>query len=773
MPHRPGPPFPAVIVLLLTLPVVAAAQLPADADWMPGYHHAGIQGTVAAMLSQPGSVVVGGSILAVGDVPVRNVARLETTAGVVTGWSALGAGLDGSVAALTVHEGQIIAGGMFNNSGATPVSRVARWDGSAWRPVGAGLPGVPVRALASYGGALYAGSYRWDGSAWTNFLQTDGQVWTLVVHDGLLFVGGDFEVAGADSVANVFAWDGQRVVALGAGLPEGVVDAVALPDAVVFATADPHGFGDVMRWDGAGWTTVRENGYQTSLGRYGSDLVVSRVTVLGWSMSLSWVGRLSGSAWSTVGGFTSRRMVEHEGRLLMEADEGVAPNLISPGLIAFDGARLQPAFAPGHGYDEGFTTLADLQGNVIAGGEFTFADGRSFDGAAITTGSDWGPWGARADLRSSGSFRDLAIVNGVTFGVFSYFDVDITVDILAKLTWQSDRGTWVELGSDLRIGDLQAVGSQLFSLDDQSVSLVDQATGLRTPVPGLDLDGYIIGSCEHQGDLVICGRITANAGVPCGRVLRRAGGAWQDLGAPASAVGVDQVVSLGGGRLAAAYSQSFGLPYRVSIHEGGRWTDLPGDFNRAITRLATHRGWLFAAGSFDRIGAATAHGIAMWTGADWAPLGSGLAGNNWGRVSDLISAGDDLWVCGGFTGAGGRPSIGLGRWTGDPSALAATSGVADGLPVAARRLRPAFPNPFNPGTSLAFTLPSAGPVSLGIFDARGARVRRLVDGPCEVGVHHVSWDGLDHAGRALPSGLYFARLTAAGVTEATKLMLVR
>ncbi len=69
----------------------------------------------------------------------------------------------------------------------------------------------------------------------------------------------------------------------------------------------------------------------------------------------------------------------------------------------------------------------------------------------------------------------------------------------------------------------------------------------------------------------------------------------------------------------------------------------------------------------------------------------------------------------------------------------------------------AYPNPFNPKTSLRLSLPSAGRAELRVFDAVGAEVARLLDGPAAAGPLELSWD----AG-ALPSGLYFARLSLDG-----------
>ncbi|HXL15098.1 MAG TPA: FlgD immunoglobulin-like domain containing protein, partial [Methylomirabilota bacterium] len=82
-------------------------------------------------------------------------------------------------------------------------------------------------------------------------------------------------------------------------------------------------------------------------------------------------------------------------------------------------------------------------------------------------------------------------------------------------------------------------------------------------------------------------------------------------------------------------------------------------------------------------------------------------------------------------------------------------------------------NPFNPHTSIRFTLASPARVRLMIFDVSGARVRTLADVPMPAGEHHITWDGTNDRGRDLASGAYFYRLEANGVVEAKKLILLR
>jgi hypothetical protein len=94
-------------------------------------------------------------------------------------------------------------------------------------------------------------------------------------------------------------------------------------------------------------------------------------------------------------------------------------------------------------------------------------------------------------------------------------------------------------------------------------------------------------------------------------------------------------------------------------------------------------------------------------------------------------------------------------------------------PPAAVRLDPAFPNPFNPGTTLRFALPEPAEVQLRIHDARGRLVRELVHAPYDAGVYTAAWDGRDVHGTNAASGVYFARLHAGSTVLTRKLTLLR
>lgn len=96
-----------------------------------------------------------------------------------------------------------------------------------------------------------------------------------------------------------------------------------------------------------------------------------------------------------------------------------------------------------------------------------------------------------------------------------------------------------------------------------------------------------------------------------------------------------------------------------------------------------------------------------------------------------------------------------------------TSGVEDG--PAPRVMLAVSPNPVHRSTTITYTLAHAGPVRLAVFDVTGREVATLVDGERAAGAHELNWDA---AARALPTGIYLARLTAEGVTRARAIVLL-
>ena len=84
------------------------------------------------------------------------------------------------------------------------------------------------------------------------------------------------------------------------------------------------------------------------------------------------------------------------------------------------------------------------------------------------------------------------------------------------------------------------------------------------------------------------------------------------------------------------------------------------------------------------------------------------------------------------------------------------------------------PNPFNPATTLLVDLPRAANLTLRIHDAAGRLVRTLARGEGRAaGRHEITWDGRDRGGRAVPAGVYVARLAAGSDRDSARLVLVK
>ena len=147
---------------LLAAAMLVGAACPAAGqsyEWRPGDGLPGTNAVVNAMATwdpdgagpQPELLVMGGSFSIAGQVngqPDRGLGRIEL--------AATGRRRDGTVYALAVYNGDLIAGGSFTTAGGTSAYNVARWDGSTWQPLGQAMMNGngDVRSLAVYDGQL-------------------------------------------------------------------------------------------------------------------------------------------------------------------------------------------------------------------------------------------------------------------------------------------------------------------------------------------------------------------------------------------------------------------------------------------------------------------------------------------------------------------------------------------------------------------------------------------------------------------------------------------
>jgi hypothetical protein len=156
--------------------------------------------------------------------------------------------------------------------------------------------------------------------------------------------------------------------------------------------------------------------------------------------------------------------------------------------------------------------------------------------------------------------------------------------------------------------------------------------------------------------------------------------------------------------------------------------------------------------------------------ADIALLGPGTRLGRDGLAATLI-----LSSSAGFDLAAATAAIDVRDAAGAPLPAQLTLRGGDRPPPsrAAITVSPNIPNPFNPRTTLELTLAAPSDVDVAVYDLAGRRIKTLLRGHHEAGVHALVWDGTDELGRAVASGVYVARAEAAGRTALRRMALVR
>jgi hypothetical protein len=124
-------------------------------------------------------------------------------------------------------------------------------------------------------------------------------------------------------------------------------------------------------------------------------------------------------------------------------------------------------------------------------------------------------------------------------------------------------------------------------------------------------------------------------------------------------------------------------------------------------------------------------------------------------------------------GYGPMTGIGYGTLTSFATAVPASSGAPPAPQAWIARLEQNVPNPFNPSTTIHYTLREGTHARVDIYDVAGKRVRTLVDELQSGGPHAVSWGGRDEMDNPVPSGVYYYRLCAGDYTGTHRLILLK
>jgi hypothetical protein len=465
-----------------------------------------------------GDLIAGGTFTTAGGVAAANIARWDGAA-----WSPLGSGTSGSVYALLAGpNGDLVAGGAFQLAGGIQVGCIARWNGATWSGFGTGVahpstPGVGSLARLLNGDLVIAGQFssvsgvaaqytaRWDGTAWSPLGGGPGEYVELL---GTLS-NGDLVTTGP--VNSLRRWDGTTWSPFAAGVFAAGSTMTILPNgdlvvACVNLVGAPLGNAlplYVARWDGTTWhplSAALNGAVEVLATMHDGTVVAAGVFTMGPSAANARnVARWNGSAWSVLGsGFFHSAFLTlpqigaiadlQNGDVVAGGSFTTAGGVAAANIARWNGVAWSPL---GGGVDGVVYAMVRLpNGDLVAGGMFTTAGGVAAANIARWNGLAWSPLGAGV---GGGVFALAVLPNGdlVAGGGFP-----TAGGVAANRIARWDGTAWSPLGA----GFFHPIGASVRAM----VTLTD-------------------------GSLIATGEFTTAGGVAANQIARWNGAAWSAL----------------------------------------------------------------------------------------------------------------------------------------------------------------------------------------------------------------------------------------------------
>lgn len=606
---------------------------------------------------------------------------------------------DGSGPALYV-------GGDFARADGVTVNSIARWDGSAWQPLGSGLlfnaNPANVYALAVFddgnGPALYAGgnltsaggvaascTARWDGSSWSPLGSGIGggsppDVRTLAVFDDgsgpALYAGGYFTQAGGASANRIARWNGSSWSRLGTGI------------------------------GGAGLPVVY--GLEVYNDGSGAQLhAIGKFTTAG-GVAVEHVARWNGTAWSAVGA----GVTFYDGRDLAVFDDGSGPRLFAAarflpprgsiqwGVVRWDGStwtQLGPAF--GGSVIELGTHEPGSGSALVVTGAFSTIGVTNANRIARWDGSAWVPLGD--GLGSTGDClleSALGPLPGPTLYVGGSFQTASTWGAQGFAAWDGAAWQPLELGGGIAGPSAFAVaayddgsgpalyvggrfpaagGRAAANLARWDGSSWSEAGGTGGSNPQVHTMAVFDDGLGPRPALYVGGQFSSVGGVAATAIGRWDGNQWSAPGGLSNTATIVAMTvfddGLGGGP-ALYVAGSFFVPglsegSNIARWDGTQWSAVGHGISSSLNALVVHDDGsgpaLYVGGNFTEIDGipGTAY-IARWDGLGWSAVGSGMNGGVAALTVHDDGTGAALYAGGGFQMAGGQPAARIASWDG-------------------------------------------------------------------------------------------------------------
>jgi len=327
----------------------------------------GMNGSVKCLITDNTNNVVyaGGAFTTADGQTVNYISKWNGTT-----WSAVGAGFNNTVWALTFYNNELYAGGAFTLSGTTTVNGIAKWNGNAWVAVGSGVAasGI-VSALCVFNNELYVGGFftsaggaatsknmaKWNGTTWAGVGggMQDG-VMALTVFNGALHAGGYF-------VVNNITFSLQYRIAKLSG--------------TTWVNVGSKGVGDANAYWGVRTMSV----YNNSLYAGGYFTLLDDGTT-----SAKHIAKWSGTAWSVVGSGSNAGITTTSSTYVLNSSIVYANTLYVGGTFTGAGGATANYIATwngtawgtaGTGLDAAVNAMTVYNNDLIVGGDFANAGG--------------------------------------------------------------------------------------------------------------------------------------------------------------------------------------------------------------------------------------------------------------------------------------------------------------------------------------------------------------------------------------------------------------
>ncbi len=353
---------------------------------------------------------------------------------------------------------------------------------SVSQPIVAALVAVPLSSSADSWNTLL--------DAPPSGLGIDGSVYAMIEYGDGFAVGGDFTMAGSESIRSIAVWAGgswRDLGDAGGGSSPAVFDLMMYGDLLVaageFTSIGGVSANGIAAWDGTTWSAFGSGltgGSPTqglALATYGGDLIVGGFFSSAGGVAVGNIARWDGAVWSSIGSVTGDvlALLPWDGDLIVGGGFGTDLRRWDGTSWSFLGTLLDNGFEPT------IWSLAELAGDLVVGGTFDEVNGQPIEGIVRFDGIDWHAMGDGLE----GGFGPVGLTSDGTellaAGTFTGSG-GTSLDGLAR--W--DGVAWAEEASVsglpwhvvVRGGDL-FVGGQFSSVD----GVASQGLAWRSPLP--------------------------------------------------------------------------------------------------------------------------------------------------------------------------------------------------------------------------------------------------------------------------------------------------